>query len=185
MTTMARLSFDPDATDGTGGFTPIPPGRYLLEIQESDVRPTKAGTGEYLYLVLRVVTGPHEGRLIWDRLNFSNPNEQAQEIAQKALKRLVRLCGLPVSVLHNLDTQVLHFKRFEAAVTIKQSPGYEPQNAVRYPDAPGAPPDGGEEAPKSNGQQIVTQAQQRAAAPPLPRPAPSGGPAPWKKAPRF
>jgi hypothetical protein len=179
---MARLSFDPDATDGTGGFTPIPPGKYLLEIQESDVRPTKAGTGEYLYLVLRVVTGPYEGKLIWDRLNFSNPNPVTQEIAQKALKRLVRLCGLPISVLHNLDTQVLHFKRFEAAVSIRQSPGFDPQNAVRYPDAQ----DAVDEAPKSNGGALpVAPAQQRAASQQLPRPVPSGGPAPWKKAPRF
>jgi hypothetical protein len=182
---MARLSFDPDATDGTGGFTPIPPGRYLLEIQESDVRPTKAGTGEYLYLVLRVVTGPFEGRLIWDRLNFSNPNEQAQEIAQKALKRLVRLCGLPISVLHNLDTDALHFKRFEANVSIRQSPGFEPQNAVRYPDIQ----DGTGELftpQKGNGQQVAAPPPQPQPQPPQPpRPVPSGGPAPWKKAPRF
>ena len=182
---MARLSFDPDATEGTGGFTPVPPGKYLLEIQESDIRPTKSGTGEYLYLVIRVVTGPYENRLIFDRLNFSNPNPQAQEIAQKALKRLVRLCGLPLSILHDLDTERLHFKRFEAVVTVRQDTGFGPQNAVRYPDVPDEQGVPLATPQRSNGLPAATAAQPRPAPQQLPRLEPSGGDKPWKKAPRF
>lgn len=173
---MARISFDQDKVEGTGSFTPIPPGKYLVEITDSDVRPTKSGTGEYVYLVLRVVDGPHEGRLIFDRLNYINQNQQAEEIAQKALKRLCRLCGIRGELT---DTQDLHFKRFEASVGVRADQGYGEQNQVRYPDLPAemAKRDEPVHVPV-NGEEAVPQKV-------APRPAPAGGQRPWQQKSRF
>lgn len=178
---MTRISFDQNKVEGSGTFTPIPPGKYLLEISDSDVRPTKSGTGEYVYLVLRVVEGPHEGRLVFDRINYVNPNRQVEEIAQKALKRLCRLCGVRGELT---DTQQLHFKRFEASVGIRADTGYGEQNQVRYPDV----------AVTGNGKVLPDPAPIETAPvkldhpvklSPQQRPAPSGGPWPWQKNAKF
>jgi hypothetical protein len=127
---MAIINFDQTKVPEGTSFAPIPAGRYLVEIIETDVKPTKAGNGHYLYLVFRVVEGPYEGRQLWDRINFDNPSQQTVEIAQKTLRKLCRLCGYRPAVLEN--TQELHFKRFYINVAIETTPGYDPQNTVRY-----------------------------------------------------
>lgn len=183
---MARISFDQDKVEGTGSFTPIPPGKYLVEITDSDVRPTKSGTGEYVYLVLRVVEGLYEGRLIFDRLNYINQNQQAEEIAQKALKRLCRLCGIRGELT---DTQDLHFKRFEVSIGIRADQGYGEQNQVRYPDLPverGPQPPAKRDEPVHvpvNGEEAALAGAQTQKV--APRPAPAGGQRPWQQKSRF
>ena len=60
----------------------LPPGDYTVEITDSQQKTTKAGTGSYLELVLRVVEGTYERRQLWVRLNLDNPNPQAVKLAQ-------------------------------------------------------------------------------------------------------
>jgi hypothetical protein len=129
---MATINFDQSKVPEGTSFTPIPAGRYQVEIIDSDVRATKAGNGHYLHLTFRVVEGPYEGKQVWDNVNFDNPNQQTVEIAQKTLRKLCRLCGYRTAILEN--TEDLHFKRFYINVVIETTPGYDPKNAVRYPE---------------------------------------------------
>ena len=72
---MAELSgFDANQIEPTTDFEPIPAGKYVAVITESEMRPTKAGTGHYLQLTFQVIEGEHKNRLQWARLNLDNPN---------------------------------------------------------------------------------------------------------------
>ena len=137
-----------------------------MEIVESDTRVSKTGSGEYVHLKMRVVDGPYEGRYLFDRLNYVNVNAQAQQIAQKSLKRLCRLCGVAGQLT---NTEQLHFKRFHVSARIRKDAGYGEQNAVSYPDA-------------SDPKQAEPPAPAPVARPAPARPATTGAPKPWQKA---
>ena len=76
---MAKLNFDANAFDGVEApqeNTLLPAGEYTMQIVQSDMRATKAGTGQYLWLEFDVVSGPcAPGRKFWDRLNKLAPDQ--------------------------------------------------------------------------------------------------------------
>ena len=111
---MADLSgFDANQVDPTSDFEPIPASKYVAVITESEMKPTKAGTGNYLQLTFQIIEGPYQNRLLWARLNLDNPNETARKIAQGELSAICRAVGVLTprdSVeLHNLPL-VIHVK---------------------------------------------------------------------------
>lgn len=161
---MAAINFKPDAVADDGKFDPLPPGEYQVEIVDSDIRPTKAGTGNYVYLDMRVVTGAHEGRHLFDRLNHENVNVKTAEIAQRTLKRICRLCAIRGDLA---DTRNLHFKRFYISASVKVD-GYGPKNVVRYLE------------PQENGGRPDHQPRQEP-----PRQEPPTADKPWQRKPRF
>ena len=73
--------YDKDAKPSSG-FEPIPAGQYLVKIIESEIKATKAGTGEYLKLMFEVCDGNYKGRKVTEILNLRNPSAKAVEIAQ-------------------------------------------------------------------------------------------------------
>lgn len=83
---------------------PLPRGMYPVIVIESAIKPTLAGTGEYIELTLQVVDGEFAGRRVWDRLNVSNPNKTAEDIAKRQLQELCLAAG--VSSLN--ETEQLH-----------------------------------------------------------------------------
>ena len=75
---MADLrGFDATQVEPTTNFEPVPAGKYEAVITESEMKPTKSGSGSYLQLSFQIVDGPFKNRLLWSRLNLSNPNNQA------------------------------------------------------------------------------------------------------------
>lgn len=75
-------------------YDPLSPGMYEGMVIESSIKPTKAGTGEYIELVIQVTDGPQSGRRLWERLNVSNPNKTAEDIARSALAELCHAVGV-------------------------------------------------------------------------------------------
>lgn len=144
------------------GFEPIEAGDYLAQIIESNVGPTKAGDGTILTLTWEIMEGPLTHRRIWDRLNISNPNPQAQAIAQRALAQICDAVGLPgVS-----DSEELHFKpvRLKVGIQVDKTGNYGPKNQVsKYTSASGAPP-AQKSAPGAQAQSQARPAQQVAPA---------------------
>lgn len=74
-------------------YEPLPNGAYEMMIVKTDVKPTKAGNGNYIELEMHVVSGEFSGRRLWERLNVDNPNKQAEEIANAALAALCLAIG--------------------------------------------------------------------------------------------
>lgn len=104
---MADLrGFDANNVEPAGDFEPIPAGKYLAVITESEMKPTKAGTGNYLQLTFQVIEGPYANRRLWARLNLDNTNETARKIAQGELSAICRAVGVLApndsAELHNL-----------------------------------------------------------------------------------
>jgi len=125
--------FDPnEIPDDERNFDPIPSGTYNMQVIDSKIEETKAGTGEMLVLTVQVIDGEYANRLIWDRLNIRNQSAEAQRIAQTSLKSLCNLIHLDIGQLK--DTEQLHFKPFTARVGVRRDPNgvYGPQNTLHY-----------------------------------------------------
>ncbi len=122
------MTFNPDAIEEDAGFEPLPAGDYLAQIIESEITDTKSGSGQMLKLTFEIMSGQHESRRIWDRLNIVNQNPDAQRIAQQQLKRLCDATGSGAIS----DSEELHFKPIHIRVGIRvdKTGDYGPQNTI-------------------------------------------------------
>ncbi len=92
---MANLSgFNANEVEPTTDFEPIPAGKYTAVITDSEMKPTKAGTGHYLQLAFQIIEGEYKGRFLWARLNLDNPNATAVQIARAELSAICRAVGV-------------------------------------------------------------------------------------------
>ena len=139
---MADLNgFNAHEVDPAVGFDPIPAGKYLAVITESEMKPTKAGTGQFLQLTFQIIDGPYKGRLVWARLNLDNPSAMAVKIARAELSSICRAIGVMQprdSVeLHNLPLVVAVGckKRDDTGEITNEIKGYE----ARQHTAPASP----------------------------------------------
>ena len=113
---MAHLDFNAHEVDPATGFDPIPAGKYLCIITDSEMKATKSGTGQYLELTLQVVDGEYKDRLLWARLNLYNPNDTATKIARQELSALCHAVG----VMTPKDSVELHGIPFVAKVACRK-----------------------------------------------------------------
>ena len=92
---MAKVHFDISTYEAPkSDYDPLPKGEYLAMVTESQMKITKAGTGEYLALTMQIIEGKYADRKIWENLNLHNPNEVAENIARANLKAISEACGL-------------------------------------------------------------------------------------------
>ena len=116
-------------TTSENDFSPIPAGKYSVYIEEITINETRAGTGQYLRIKLRVADGqPYANRIIWTYINFQNTNPVAERIGQQKLNQLLLSCGLHVIQ----DTDELLNREVLAQVIVREaSNGYEASNDVK------------------------------------------------------
>ena len=129
---MKSFAFDvtsaPELAPAPSKYAPIPAGDYKAMITESEMKPTRAGTGQYLQLVWEITDGQHADRKIWDRLNLVNPNPTAVDIAKRDLASIMRAVGLDKID----DTEQLHYKEVMITVTVRKGDnGYEDSNEIK------------------------------------------------------
>jgi hypothetical protein len=114
-------SFDDRAVAASTGVPePVPPGDYMLQVEQTELVPTKDQTGMMLKATLSIVSGEFEGRKIFPQFNVRNKSAQAQTIGIGELKALALACGVDWEVART-DTDSLMWKPFRASV------GYEKQ----------------------------------------------------------
>lgn len=114
---MANLNgFNAHEVDPNVGFDPIPAGKHVCIITGTEMKPTKAGDGEYLQIELEVIDGPHKGRKLWDRLILQHPNEMTVRIARGTLSSICRAVG----VMAPKDSVELHNLPLVASVGLKK-----------------------------------------------------------------
>lgn len=102
---MANLNgFDATQVDPNASFDPIPAGKYLAAITESEMKPTKNGSGSYLQLTFTILEGEFRSRVLWARLNLNNPNGTAVKIAKSELSAVCHAVG----VMQPRDSVELH-----------------------------------------------------------------------------
>ena len=178
---MAQLNqqFDASAVEPAAPFELLPPGRYSVQIVQSEMRATRAGNGQYLWLEMDVIEGPNQGRKIWDQLNLVNPNQQTVEIAQRTLSAICHAVGQ----MQVTDSEQLHFRPMQVTLAVepdsrdKHLPVHEQrkQNKIK-----GYAPLG----PAAAARPTVPQSSATRTAPPPPRPAPATAATtpPWRRA---
>jgi hypothetical protein len=163
---MARFdtSFDATSVEPTTAQELLPAGKYRAQIVESEMRVTKNGMGQFLWLMLDILEGEHKGRKIFDQLNLVNPNPTTVEIAQRTLSAICHATGK----MHVSDSEELHLIPMTIQVKIRPPKnGYGESNAVAY-----LPPDRAAAA---------RAAKPASAAPATPAAPPKMASAPWNK----
>ena len=135
---MANLNgFNANEVEPAVGFEPLPAGKYLVVITDSEMKPTKSGNGHYLELTFQVIEGEYKNRLLWARLNLENPNELAVQIARGELSAICRAVGVMApkdSVeLHNLPllVTVKCKKRDDTGDVVNEIKGYAKKEAAQ------------------------------------------------------
>lgn len=129
---MADLSgFDANEVPPTESRDVLPAGDYEAVIVESEMKPTKDGSGKRLALTLQVLSGQYQNRKVFDNLNLVNngPNKQTTEkIAKGTLSAICRA----VNVLTPGDSSELHNKPLRIKVVVKAADGnYSARNEIK------------------------------------------------------
>lgn len=107
---------------------PIPAGKYIGAIVESDIVGNKSNTGNILKLVWEVLDGQHKGRKVWSNLNIMHQNQTAQEIAQRELKSICDAVGFTSDLD---DSAQLHNRPCVIAVKVTPAKdGYDAKNEI-------------------------------------------------------
>ena len=97
---MANLNgFNASEIEPTSNFEPLPAGKYLAAITESEMKPTKNGN-----------------RVLWARLNLNNPNATAEKIARSELSAICHAVG----VMQPRDSIELHNLPLVIVVKLKK-----------------------------------------------------------------
>lgn len=134
---MADLNgFNANEVEPTASFEAIPAGKYLAAITDSEMKPTKNGSGSYLQLTMTILEGPYKDRVVWARLNLANPDQTAVKIAQSELSAVCRAVGVMVPKdsceLHNIPLLItVKVKKREGTGELtNEVKGYEPKSAA-------------------------------------------------------
>lgn len=127
---MANIgNFDASTVDPTKPIDLLPPGKYVVQIVASEMRVTKDGMGQYLWLELDVLEGECAGRKLFDRLNLVNNNPSTVEFAQRTLSAICHATGR----MQVQDSEELHLIPMLADVKVQPPKnGYGESNSVRY-----------------------------------------------------
>ena len=133
---MANLNFNAHEVEPATEFEPLPAGKYLAAITESEMKPTKNGGGSYLQFTFQILEGSCKGRSVWARLNLQNPNPTTVQIARGELSAICRAVGVMTprdSVdLHNLPLllTVKCKNREDNGELTNEIKGYEPKGTA-------------------------------------------------------
>jgi len=125
---MANLgNFNAAEVEPSVGFDAIPAGKYQAVITDSEMKPNRAGTGEYLQIEFEIIDGDYRGRKVWARLNLENPNSEAVRIARADLSAICHAVG----VLQPRDSVELHNLPLTITVKCRKTPDGEIVNEVK------------------------------------------------------
>lgn len=112
----------------------IPSGDYAVQCVGVELKNTKDGAGQYLVTQFEVLSGDHKGRRVFTNFNIKNRNQQAVDIALRAIKQWVQAAGgtgneqLTMALLNGLLGREVF-----ANVGIEQdkSGRFEPKNTIK------------------------------------------------------
>lgn len=163
-------TFDANTVEPSN-FDVFPPGKYLVQIVASEMRPTKDGRGQYLFLELDILEGQFAGRKLFDRLNLVNDNPDTVDIATRTLSSICRATGQ----MQVKDSEQLHLIPLIADVRVRPPKGqYGESNSIRYLPRNAA-------APATRAPATTAPPQPARPAAPAAPVAPAAGGLPWQR----
>ena len=127
----AALNFDATQVEPDQGVDVVPPGWYNVQMDESEMKPTKDGTGSYLAIRFSILDGQYANRKIFTNLNLKNQGPNAQQTMEIAQRQLSAICHA-VGVLRPQDSSELHGKPLKIKVKIRKGTGeYSDSNDIQ------------------------------------------------------
>ena len=134
---MANLNgFNAHEVEPTASYEPLPAGKYLAIITDSEMKQTRSGKGTYLQLTFTIAEGEYKNRIVWSRLNLSNSNGTAVKMARSDLSAICYAVGVMQprdSVeLHNIPLVIVVKlkKRSDTGDLTNEIKGYESKSAA-------------------------------------------------------
>ena len=126
-------------------FEPVPAGTYDVQITDADLKTTKNGDGQYIWLECTIVKNPdYNGRKIFANITTSNPSQKAVDIGRA---QIMDLCEILSFTNGFNDTDMLKNQLLKVKVKIQDGTPDRPNKsnqvtAYLYPDghAPGKGP---------------------------------------------
>ncbi len=134
---MAILNFNANEVEPSRELDPIPAGKYVAVIVDSEMKDTRAGTGRYLQLEFEITDGEYAGRKLWARLNIENQKAEAVRMARADLSAICRAVNVLTpndsADLHNLPLVIkVHVRKDKNTGEISNEiRGYESKAAYR------------------------------------------------------
>jgi len=128
---MARFdaAFDAHEVEPLKPFEVLPAGTYRAQIVESEMRVTRDGMGQFLWLMLDVLEGPYQGHKLFDQLNLVNSSPKTVEIAKRTLSAICHATDR----MEIVDSEELHLIPMTISVTVEPPKnGYGEKNRIRY-----------------------------------------------------
>jgi hypothetical protein len=111
-------------------FGLVPTAKYVLEIVNSDIKPTKAEDGRYINFEIKICDGEYVNRRIFEMVHIENTSEKAVARGLSTLKKICAAVGMPGKLPR--DTEQLHGIQFLGLVGIKKGDGnYEDKNCIK------------------------------------------------------
>lgn len=84
---MGFLDLSDVEVQAAGEFEPIPEGKYLMQIDEAELKDTKTGGGQYIKAKFKVVdNGDYANRVVFHNFNIKNANPKTVEIGLQQVK---------------------------------------------------------------------------------------------------
>lgn len=111
------FNIDLSAVKVQNNFKPIPSGNYNVILDETEMKDTKSGTGQYINCKFKVLGGEYEGKFLFHMFNIKNDNPKAVEIGLQQLKAFMECAGMTDYKLTSV-TQLVGYKA-SAVVKIK------------------------------------------------------------------
>jgi len=111
------------------GFQLLPAGDYTVIVDECSIKETKARTGEYINMKLKITEGNQAGKFIFTTFNIKNPNTEAVKIGMSQLKTFCKVSGRGDKPLTDVNDLVGHIA---VAVVKTKTDDYGEKNAVSY-----------------------------------------------------
>ena len=113
----------------SGSYELIPAGWYQAQINTADLKPTKAGDGQYLSIRFDIIAPTHQGRVVFGNVNLKNASAQAEEIGRRQLGEILRSIGK--SVIRDSDELIGGQLQIKVGIQHDKNGQYEDRNDIK------------------------------------------------------
>jgi hypothetical protein len=105
----------------------LPEGWYNATITSADLKPTKAGDGQYISMAYDITGPTHQGRKVFGNVTVRNSNPKAEEIGRQQLGDIMRAVGLATV----RDTDELIGGQLSIKVSVRRDEQWGDKNDVK------------------------------------------------------